>query len=464
MILLRRYLTGFGPARVTDAANWAGLAESDVQQAADGLRLRRFRDEEGRALVDLPRPRSPAASPGHRPVSCRPGTRRSSFMRAEQQILPERFRPLVFDTKTPHSTPTFLVDGAVAGKWSCRGDQEEGDTPPRAFRAHAAPSSASCVRRRSALVRFVEPDATIAHSARKMTTPPRSRALDRALLAEVAAFEPGGRAKPPAPRSPQREWPSRPTGHLTQRVLPQGVVVRKERPPGLEDVDSLGEAVEHPGRDRQPCRDGNRPRPPLPDCPCGERHRPEEQGDSPTLTEAETSLANEISRSTASDPSATVASRTSVSAVTSTASARDAAGRSRVDARMGQDEVEGAPLLFARDGSRSRADREDQEQQRGHQGVHLAVEVADRAREIELTSGEQRPDRFRQILGVIAERLVVADRRIERDVEGDQRGDAQRPPEQRGRRRSRSAERDLNRHVRPRSTRGRARPARAPRS
>src|SRR5207302_8215706 len=33
------------------------------------------------------------------------------------QILPERYRPLVFNSKTPHSVPTFLVDGAVAGTW-----------------------------------------------------------------------------------------------------------------------------------------------------------------------------------------------------------------------------------------------------------------------------------------------------------------------------------------------------------
>jgi hypothetical protein len=33
------------------------------------------------------------------------------------QILPERYRPVVFNTKTPHSTATFLVDGQVAGTW-----------------------------------------------------------------------------------------------------------------------------------------------------------------------------------------------------------------------------------------------------------------------------------------------------------------------------------------------------------
>jgi hypothetical protein len=32
-------------------------------------------------------------------------------------ILPEEYRPLVFNVKTPHSVNTFLVDGQVAGTW-----------------------------------------------------------------------------------------------------------------------------------------------------------------------------------------------------------------------------------------------------------------------------------------------------------------------------------------------------------
>ena len=32
-------------------------------------------------------------------------------------LLPERFRPLCFNTKNPQSTPVFLVDGEVAGTW-----------------------------------------------------------------------------------------------------------------------------------------------------------------------------------------------------------------------------------------------------------------------------------------------------------------------------------------------------------
>jgi hypothetical protein len=39
------------------------------------------------------------------------------------QVLPERYRPLLFSTKTPHSFPTFLVDGAVAGTWRFEKDR-----------------------------------------------------------------------------------------------------------------------------------------------------------------------------------------------------------------------------------------------------------------------------------------------------------------------------------------------------
>ena len=33
------------------------------------------------------------------------------------QILPEKYRPRVFNVKTPNSVNAFLVDGQVAGSW-----------------------------------------------------------------------------------------------------------------------------------------------------------------------------------------------------------------------------------------------------------------------------------------------------------------------------------------------------------
>jgi hypothetical protein len=81
------------------------------------LRLRRFRDERGGELLDLPRaPLPDPVTPA--PVRFLPTWDATLLVHARRtQILPEPYRPLVFNTKTPHSVSTFLVDGAVAGKW-----------------------------------------------------------------------------------------------------------------------------------------------------------------------------------------------------------------------------------------------------------------------------------------------------------------------------------------------------------
>jgi hypothetical protein len=116
-LLVRRYLGAFGPARPADVAAWAGLPAAAVSDVVERLRVRRFRDEDGRELVDLPRgPLPPADAPA--PVRFLPTWDATLLTHARRtQILPEQYRPLVFDTKTPHSSPTFLVDGAVAGTW-----------------------------------------------------------------------------------------------------------------------------------------------------------------------------------------------------------------------------------------------------------------------------------------------------------------------------------------------------------
>ena len=115
--LVRRYLEGFGPAPLNDIANWAGLPVTALRPVIDRLRLRRFRDEEGGELLDLPRAPLPEAETPS-PVRFLPTWDATLLVHARRtQILPERYRPRVFNTKTPHSVPTFLVDGAVAGTW-----------------------------------------------------------------------------------------------------------------------------------------------------------------------------------------------------------------------------------------------------------------------------------------------------------------------------------------------------------
>jgi hypothetical protein len=115
--LVQRYLAAFGPASRDDIASWAGLKRAHVDPVLDGLGLRRFRDEAGGELLDLPRaplpdPETPA------PVRFLPTWDAVLLVHARRTgVLPERYRPRVFSTKVPQSVGTFLVDGAVAGTW-----------------------------------------------------------------------------------------------------------------------------------------------------------------------------------------------------------------------------------------------------------------------------------------------------------------------------------------------------------
>ena len=116
-VLIRRYLSGFGPARPEEIASWAGVSNPDITGALDRIELRRFQDEQGKELVDLPRlPLPGAETPA--PVRFLPVWDSTLLVHARRtQILPERYRARVFGTKTPHSVNTFLVDGQVAGTW-----------------------------------------------------------------------------------------------------------------------------------------------------------------------------------------------------------------------------------------------------------------------------------------------------------------------------------------------------------
>jgi hypothetical protein len=119
--LVRRYLGGFGPASPNDIASWAGLPVTRVLPVIERMRLRRFQDDEGRDLFDLPRaPLPDSDTPA--PVRFLPTWEAALLVHARRtQILPEPYRPLVFNTRTPHSISTILVDGAVAGTWRYEG-------------------------------------------------------------------------------------------------------------------------------------------------------------------------------------------------------------------------------------------------------------------------------------------------------------------------------------------------------
>lgn len=123
--LVRRYLGAFGPAPLRDLANWAGLNAGVLRSAAARVAPRRFRDERGTELFDLPD--APLPDPAARaPIRFLPTWDATLLVHARRtQILREDDRSRIFNTKTPHSESTFLVDGQIAGTWRYRDGRVE---------------------------------------------------------------------------------------------------------------------------------------------------------------------------------------------------------------------------------------------------------------------------------------------------------------------------------------------------
>jgi hypothetical protein len=121
--LVRRYLAGFGPSSTKEISGWSGVPVATLEDVLGRMRRRRCRPAHGRTLHDVQRaPVIDGDVPA--PVRFLPTWDATLLINErETQILPERFRPLVFNTRTPHSVPTFLVDGRVAGTWRFEDDR-----------------------------------------------------------------------------------------------------------------------------------------------------------------------------------------------------------------------------------------------------------------------------------------------------------------------------------------------------
>jgi hypothetical protein len=116
--LVKSYLAAFGPATQDDLLRFAGVRVGDIRPGLERLDLRRFRDERGRVLLDLPR----APLPGEEtpaPVRFLPKWDSAVLGYAPPErtrILPEKFRATVI-RKNGDVLPTVLVDGFVAATW-----------------------------------------------------------------------------------------------------------------------------------------------------------------------------------------------------------------------------------------------------------------------------------------------------------------------------------------------------------
>ncbi len=118
--LVRAYLRGFGPSPWRDIASWAGIPVADAKRAGADLAPTRYRDEDGRELVDLagsplPDPDVPA------PPRFLPHWDAALLVHARRTgLLPDVHRPRVFSDRNPFSVGACLVDGRVVGSWTVR--------------------------------------------------------------------------------------------------------------------------------------------------------------------------------------------------------------------------------------------------------------------------------------------------------------------------------------------------------
>jgi hypothetical protein len=114
--IVGRYLAAFGPATRRDIVAWSKMHVPQIQQALDLLELRRFRDEQGRELLDVPgAPLPDAGTPA--PVRFLPKWDNLLLAYADRtRVLPEQHRKTVI-RMNGDVAQTFLVDGFVAGTW-----------------------------------------------------------------------------------------------------------------------------------------------------------------------------------------------------------------------------------------------------------------------------------------------------------------------------------------------------------
>jgi len=114
--MLRRYLAAFGPSSRRDIGLWSMMHVPEITAALERLDLRRFRGEQGRELLDVPRAPLPDADT---PAPVRFLPKWDNVLLAHddrRRMLPEPYRKTIVG-KNGDVAQTFLVDGFVAGTW-----------------------------------------------------------------------------------------------------------------------------------------------------------------------------------------------------------------------------------------------------------------------------------------------------------------------------------------------------------
>ena len=155
--MVLRYLAAFGPATVNDIQAWSGLTR--LREVTDRLarRLRTFRDENGKELLDvlgapLPDPDTPA------PPRFLPEFDNVLLGHADRtRIIAEEHRKLVF-LNAPRMMGTVLLDGWVGGRWKIKRTRGSATLVVETFKRLAGKEKAAVSAEGAELLKFSAAD------------------------------------------------------------------------------------------------------------------------------------------------------------------------------------------------------------------------------------------------------------------------------------------------------------------
>ena len=147
-----RYLAAFGPASVADAQTWSGLTRLGEVFDRLGSTLVRFRDEEGRALFDLPdAPRPDPSAPA--PPRFLPEYDNALLGHADRRrIIADEHRAPIF------MRGALLVDGFVVASWRLRTSRRTSTLEIETFRPIGRRPWAAVEREARRLLAFASPE------------------------------------------------------------------------------------------------------------------------------------------------------------------------------------------------------------------------------------------------------------------------------------------------------------------
>jgi hypothetical protein len=165
-LLVRRYLTAFGPATLADVARFAGQVPARIRPVWERLApsLRRFSDEQGRALLDMPRAPRPSADVK---ASVRFLPRYDELLigyEHRDRVIAKAHRAAVY-SRNAIVEAVFLVDGSAAGTWALVTTKTDAVVGIRPFGALGRADRVAAVAEGEAVARFMAPDAKT-HGAR----------------------------------------------------------------------------------------------------------------------------------------------------------------------------------------------------------------------------------------------------------------------------------------------------------